>query len=85
MTWKERYNILVEEIAQKPINEFNIFEPEKKPVIFDKIIYLDADKGTDESVFNGRLPEESSEEDYKLYCEFITDYVGQDLSYYFTD
>jgi len=85
MTWKEKYEILVKEIAEKPIKDFNIFEPAERPDVFDKIVYVGTDKGVDESVFNGKLPEDSSEEDYKLYCEFLTDYVGYELSYFFAD
>lgn len=79
--WKDKYKVLVEEIAKKPEGSFSIYDLPERPSFLDKSYTVPGDM-----TYNVRLNERvATEEDYKAYCEYLCDYTGQDLSFYFID
>lgn len=78
MTWKQKYAILIKEIAERPLGEF--------PLVFiidEKRILSKCDITDSVQTFNFRLPKNSSEQDYQDFCEYLLEYTNQDYNLYF--
>lgn len=81
MNWKEKYKILIEEIAKKPFGTFPIYDLPYRPDFFNKCFIVGGEK-----TFNFRLNSKlATEQDYKDFCEYLCDRTGQELGFFFVD
>lgn len=80
MIWKQKYIILIKEIAEKPLGEFpSVFIIDEKGIL-SKCNVIDSIQ-----TFNFRLPKNSSEQDYQDFCEYLLGYTNQDYNLYFKE
>jgi len=76
--WKEKYEILIKEIAEQPKGTFDYITVDYIPEVLNKCYIVEGDM-----TFNMRLPDEATEDDYKEFIEYLCDYTGEDLDFYF--
>ena len=79
MNWKNKYHYLIKEIAEKPLGEFPAVY-----VIDEKGILAKCEVIEGLGSFNFRLPDNSGEQDYKNFCEYLCERTNQNINDYFS-
>ena len=82
MTWKEIYHTTVKVLCEKPIEEFDTFINLEQPeFVKDGKAYFE--EGHENELSSMRLHEEvATDDDYKEFCEYMYNYIGDDLYNY---
>lgn len=82
MTWKEIYRTTVKVLCEQPIEDFDTFITLEEPeIVKDGKVYFE--EGHEGELSSMRLHEEiATDDDYKEFCEYMYNYVGDDLYNY---
>lgn len=83
MDWKNFYEKTLKNICEADVNDFETIVEQPRPEFSVDLVHNPNAKPN--ALFSFKLDNKATEEDYKLFCEYVFTYIGEDVNDYINE